>query len=190
MPHRFSSLRAMICIVSVAIGLCFSTGAFARSESEIKAFYLYNFIKFVTWPDEPTTADIKICIAGDNPFSAMTDKLNARKVRNRQISVQSERLSSVNYSGGSLAASADFADCSVLFLGASEENFYVALVDDLGDSPVLTISDIDGFIDDGGMIGFIKVGNVVRFDINLKKARKAGLKMSAKLLELANRVEQ
>ena len=42
----------------------------------------------------------------------------------------------------------------------------------------------------GGMIGFIKVGNVVRFEISLKNTRSAGLEMSAKLLELAIRVEQ
>lgn len=189
MLHCFSSLRAIMCIVCVSIGLCFSTGASARSESEIKAFYLYNFIKFVTWPDEPTTADIKICIAGDNPFSAMTEKLSSREVRNRQITVQSENLSSSNYSGTSSEDSADYSGCSVLFLGASEANFYTELLDDLGNSSVLTISDIDGFVDNGGMIGFIKVGNVVRFDINLKKARQAELNMSAKLLELANRVE-
>ncbi len=54
-----------------------SKTAHARSENEIKAVYLYNFIKFITWPQEPTTSDINICIYGDSPFGQQTDKLIA-----------------------------------------------------------------------------------------------------------------
>ena len=177
MPRRFLSLRIIGYALCLAFGLSLSAAVAARSESEIKAFYLYNFIKFITWPSEPSDADINICIAGDNPFSSLTEKLNSLKARKRKIQLVS-------------AADIALSECSVMFLSESESNFYEELLASLAGKPVLTISDIGGFIEHGGMIGFIKVGNVVRFEINLKSARAAGLEMSAKLLELASRVEQ
>lgn len=160
------------------LGMCLlSSDAMARTESEIKAFYLYNFIKFVTWPDEPVDTDINICIYGDNPFTALTDKLNTLTVRDRKVNViDHDEL--------------PFSECSVLYVSDSEKHFYNELLTELNNAPVLTVSDIDGFMAEGGMIGFIKVGNLVKFEINLSTARASRLNMSAKLLELASRVEK
>jgi len=177
MPRRFLSLRAIGYVVCLAVGLGLSAAVSARSESEIKAFYLFNFIKFITWPDEPTSADLNICVAGANPFSSLEDKLNSLTARSRKIQM-------LNAEDGPLS------ECSILFISESESNFYETLIEPLNGFPILTISDIDGFMEHGGMIGFIKVGNVVRFEISLKNTRSAGLEMSAKLLELAIRVEQ
>lgn len=156
---------------------CISTTVQARSENEIKAVYLYNFIKFITWPQEPTTSNINICVYGDNPFGAQTEKLNTLKARNRPLNII-------------YPDKKDRPDCTVVFISPSEEKFADELLVRINNHPVLTVSDMDSFIDKGGIIGFIKLGNVVKFDINLKKARASNIQISSKLLELANQVIQ
>ncbi len=156
---------------------CISTPAHARSENEIKAVYLYNFIKFITWPQEPTTNNINICVYGENPFGAQSEKLNTLKARNRPLKI-------------TYPDKKDRPDCTVVFISPSEEKFANELLTRINNHPVLTVSDIDSFIDKGGIIGFIKLGNVVKFDINLKKARASNIQISSKLLELANHVIQ
>ncbi len=54
--------------------------------------------------------------------------------------------------------------------------------------PVLTISDYPGFVDIGGMIGFVNKDNRVRLEINLPAAQRARLHISAKLIEVSLRV--
>lgn len=159
------------------IVIAFSGAAAARSESEIKAAYLYNFIKFITWPDEAAETNINLCILGDNPFGAFAEKFNTLKTRNRAIKV-------------SYPVSNNIHHCSIVFISPSEENLVDDLIHDLEVLPILMVSDIEGFIHSGGTIGFIKQGNIVRFDINLKQARSVGLNISAKLLKLANEVTQ
>ncbi|MFD2229197.1 YfiR family protein [Alkalimarinus sediminis] len=149
----------------------------ARSENEIKAVYLYNFIKFITWPQESASENINICIYGDNPFGAQTEKLSTLKARNRPLQII-------------YPDKTDRPDCSVVFISPSEEKFADELLNRINDHPVLTVSDIENFTNKGGVIGFIKLGNVVKFDINLKKARASNIQISSKLLELANQVIQ
>ncbi|MCX5637000.1 MAG: YfiR family protein, partial [Planctomycetota bacterium] len=55
-------------------------------------------------------------------------------------------------------------------------------------SPVLTISEMEGFIEKGGMINFITEESKVRFEINDSAAKKSGLQISSKLLSLAKKV--
>ncbi|WP_250654819.1 YfiR family protein [Alkalimarinus coralli] len=163
---------------TIILLLLFVSGmAQARSENEIKAVYLYNFIKFITWPQEPTTSDINICVYGDNPFGAQTERLNTLKARNRALHII-------------YPDKKDRPDCTVVFISPSEEKFAAELLKRINNHPILTVSDIESFTDKGGIIGFIKLGNVVKFDINLKKARASNIQISSKLLELANQVIQ
>lgn len=157
--------------------LLISVTAQARPENELKAVYLYNFIKFITWPQEPTTDNINICIYGENPFGAQSNKLNTLKAR--------DRLLQIIYPNKK-----DLPDCTVIFITASEENYSDELLSRVSNRPILTVSDIDNFTSRGGMIGFVKLGNIVKFDINLKEARASNIQISSKLLELANQVIQ
>lgn len=174
--YRSNLRQSILCGLFIALFIL-SGSVSARSESEIKAAYLYNFIKFITWPDEPTGDDITLCIYGDNPFGAYTAKLNSLKARKRTI-----RVDYLDRSPPS--------NCDILFISDTEEMLSEALLENLQEKPTLTISDTEGFTEYGGIIGFIKSGNIVRFNVNLKQARSAKLNISAKLLKLANKVTQ
>ena len=58
----------------------------------------------------------------------------------------------------------------------------------LGELPVLTVSDIDGFAEAGGGIGFAMVDDRVRFDVNARALEESRLKASAQLMKIARTV--
>ncbi|WLQ15597.1 YfiR family protein [Hahella aquimaris] len=147
--------------------------AYARSEYEIKAAYLYNFIKFVTWTDtEATASTIDICVYGEDPFKEILHPLKSLTAHGKPINLLYP------------AKPADAAVCEVLFISREERRQLPTILSQAGQN-VLTVSDMKDFASSGGMIGFVTVGNVIRFEINLSSAREAGLDISSKLLELA-----
>ena len=85
-------------------------------------------------------------------------------------------------------AASDVAGCDALFLGASERVRWPQIRDALGTRPILTMSEMVGFARDGGMIALMDVDNRLRFDVNLKAVRKAGLSINTDALEQANMV--
>jgi hypothetical protein len=79
--------------------------------------------------------------------------------------------------------------CHVLFIGVSSRQEVAGLVDRLGGSSVLTVSDADDFPRAGGIIRFVKVDGRIGFEIDLRAAGRANLKISARLLSLATVVQ-
>ena len=164
-------------ILWIPLFLHASTG-FAKTEQDIKAAYLYNFIKFIAWPNDENQSEFNLCVIGDDPLNEKLKMLDSRPVQ--KLSLHVEHFYSLN---------AD-TTCHAVFVGESEKKFIEKIIEFYSHTPTLTISSMEDFIHKGGMIGFINLGNIIRFDINLKQARDTQLSISSKLLELANQVEQ
>jgi hypothetical protein len=148
-------------------------------EYQIKAAFLYNFAKFIDWPAESfasESAPFTICILGDNPFGKGFDPIRSKTVKNRPVAVR--EIDDAASAGG----------CQVVFISASEQPGLRAVLEMLGHRSVLTVSDMKGFAQAGGMISFVTEDDKVRFEINLRAANPAKLKISSQLLKLARRV--
>jgi hypothetical protein len=146
------------------------------TEYRIKAAFLYNFTSFVTWPEDPADgAGFTLCVLGDDPFGNLLDKLAGKSVNGRQLVIR--RL-------GSLAL---LDQCKLVFISVASNDQTGDALALLHELPVLTVSDIRGFTELGGIIEFRVIANKVRFDINLSAAEAAGLTISSKLLSLATR---
>jgi len=146
------------------------------TEYRIKAAFLYNFTSFVTWPeDRAGTPGFTLCVLGDDPFGDLLDKLAGKPVNGKQLVVR--RL-------GSLAL---LDQCQLVFVSEASTDQIGDALALLRELPVLTVSDIRGFTELGGIIEFRIIANKVRFDINLDAAESSGLTISSKLLSLATR---
>jgi YfiR/HmsC-like len=148
-----------------------------RSEFEVKAAYLYNFARFVEWPEEsnaPTQGTFDICVLGADPFGSVLDAALAGETVDGK-SVAARRMSKTQNMKG----------CRILFISSSEGGQLKEILAALDKTGVLTVSDIPRFSERGGMIGFMFEGNRVRFDINLANAQQAGLTLSSELLKVA-----
>jgi hypothetical protein len=147
-------------------------------EYDVKAAFLLNFTKYVDWPPTAFSAPdspLTICILGTDPFGRVMDQLvegelvNGRKIMVERIRPEQEKACQVLYTSGSRTVPAALNG---------------------GGVAILTVGEGADFIHQGGVIGFVVDNRRVRFDINLKAANSAGLKLSSKLLSVARSVER
>lgn len=147
------------------------------TEYAVKAAFLFNFTKFVEWPEsvfENSQSPIVIGIVGHDPFGdSLLNIISGQKVQGRAVLV-------VKYRHGE-----DLRHCQVLFISASERLRAVEILSQLKEASVLTVSDIDGFAEAGGDMQFVMQENRVHFVVNLDAATQSKLRVSAKLLALA-----
>ena len=149
-------------------------------EYKVKAAYLYNFTKFVKWPDDVLSntqkKTLNICILGKDPFGHAIDLLLNKTAQGRSVAI--EYIKEVNPN----------TQCHVVFITRSKSNKIEQILSQLSEKNVLTVSDIDQFAIKGGCISLHVFKGKVRFNVNKKAADNADLKISAKLLELAKAV--
>jgi uncharacterized protein DUF4154 len=150
------------------------------SEYQVKAAFLYNFAKFVEWPAAAFADDrapFTLCIVGEDLFGSALSEIAAHKnVKGRTLAVKH------------LKEEAGLRTCHILFVNSSEKKKLARILGILRGSHVLTVGEMDGFGQSGGMINFVLEENRVHFEINVEAADRAGLKISSKLLELAHLV--
>lgn len=151
------------------------------SENQVKAKYLYNFARFVDWPDEVFPDDktpITIGVICEDPFGIDLNKtVEGKRINGREFRIKRfERLENVEY-------------CHILFVGSCSRDVRQRILDQLKILPILTVGDADRFASDGGMINFIKMGEDVRFEINNEAAKRSGLILSPRILKMARIVE-
>jgi hypothetical protein len=177
--------RRFLITVWVAAGLLLALPPRAWTETktpgeyEVKAAYLYQFTKFIEWPaDTAGTAasTLSVCILGKSPFGGAISNIAGMKVRSRNVVVTG------------ISRGEEIDDCDIIFVSASEKSRLSQILASSASHPVLTISDIKHFVAAGGMIGFVSVGDKVRFEINQKAMQRSNLRVSAKLLKLATTV--
>jgi len=153
-----------------------SAESMQSKEYLIKAAFLYNFIKFVDWPSESfknDAAPINLYVLGDDPFGEALDTIRGKRVKGRRLVIkQVRRVEQIE-------------GAHLLFISTSEKGRVKQILKSLADAPVLTISEMEGFGQNGGIINFITVDNKIQFEINSEKAEQHRLRISSQLLKLA-----
>jgi hypothetical protein len=160
--------------------LLLPTPARAAEEYEIKAAFLFNFVKYVAWPERDFAAPdapFVIGILGKDPFGKVLDQTvtgEDRKIKGRLIVVK--RFGSLE----------EIAGCHVLFITEAEQKRWPQIAQSLAGSHVLTVGEGDRFAESGGgVIGLYKEKNRIRFVINVDAARRAELTIDSSMLNLA-----
>jgi hypothetical protein len=162
-----------------AAGIACAPRAFAEqpSEYEIKAAFLYNFAKFVTWPASKFADDdspIVIGILGKDPFGDVIDEsVKEKTIGGRPLRV--ERIQDVRETKG----------VHLLFFGELDEAELERASREIDRAGLLIVGEVENFASRNGMIGLFMEENRVRFEVNIRGAESAGLKISSKLLQLA-----
>ena len=142
-------------------------------EYQIKAAYLYNFLRYVDWP-EPINRTFVICVAGQNPFGSELDGLtNNERVRGNPV--KTEVILSPE------------PGCDVIFTPRTAN--IPAYLQSATGMPILTVGETPRFIEQGGIVNFFLENGKVRFEINRSAAERSGLRFSSRLLQLAKIVD-
>ncbi len=176
-------IHKIIKILFISAAIFFSSGVIdVRAKEDltgeylVKAAFIYNFAKFVEWPDEAfqnSEDPIVLCILGKNPFDKATETIRGKFIRGRKLEIRF------------ISKMEGLDKCHILFICRSEMDSLGQYLDVVKKTKILTVADMKGFSELGGIINFIKSGNKIKFKINVDAAKDAGLKISSKLLKLA-----
>jgi hypothetical protein len=150
------------------------TGADVASDVPVKAVFLYNFVKFATWPALLPGAPIIACVVGDERIAdALVETVRGQTISGHTFAVRRSR------------DSATWSTCHLLFIADAETQRSAAGLDEIKRLAVLTVSDRQGFAQAGGIIEFYVEGARMHFAINVDAAERSGVHLSSRLLGLA-----
>jgi len=165
--------RPGACLVLLLL-LGFRLAAQSAGEYELKAAFLYKFASFVEWPDALSNGPLCIGVLGQDPFGPALDGVVKGK------SYQGRAFEIRRFKPGQ-----ESSKCQILFIGALEPKKLREVLSRLQGAAVLTVGDVPGFCESGGMVDLGLSGNKVQLEINVEAAEKAGLHLNSRLLSLA-----
>ncbi|MFH2140854.1 MAG: YfiR family protein [Bacteroidota bacterium] len=148
------------------------------TEYEVKAGYIYNFTKFINWPEQAFDSDNEnfiIGIYGKDPFGLILNMV-----------LKGQKLLDRNWTIKYYYDVSEIDKCHILFVAKASKSELLAIFEKLKNKPVLTVGDeIEEFCERGGMINFTGKFDKKRFEINNNSALRVKLSISLKLLVLA-----
>ncbi len=146
-------------------------------EYQVKAAFLFNFAKFVEWPADAfkgPTDPIAICVLGQSPFgSALEDVVRNKTVANRPFVVRE------------VSNAQQASRCHIVFVSSSERKRLRSVLAEFKGRSILTVGEAEDFTASGGIINFKLTDARVRIEIDVGAAERARLRISSKLLGLA-----
>ena len=149
-------------------------------EANVKAVFLFNFSKYVTWPPvalgERSPGELRICVTANDQFFALL-----------KSAVQGENVDGKPLVPVALEGLDDARSCQILYIGDAQTPDAKAWLNAARGHQVLIVA--DGALNDDTVIAFVRDGNRIRFDINRASATRRGITVSSKLLRLARQVK-
>jgi len=149
-------------------------------EFRTKAYFLAQFPRFIDWPDTAfpsAQAPFLICILGESSFGpSLAEFTRGTVAQGRRVEVRWARPEQ------------DLRACQILFISRSKRKQYEKVFEVVRGSNVLTIGETPDFIDAGGVVGLSFELETLHFEVNLRAANDAHLKISSRMLALARRV--
>ena len=165
-------------LLALAAGRSNECGAADETYAyKVKAAFLLNFAKFTTWPASCWSADnpyMLLAIVGSNPFGAALQGVEKQQIGGRAVRLRHFQ-----------AMTDETCQSQMLFVSKSEQANVEGIVKTIGKKPVVTVSDIEGFADAGGMLEFKDKDGRLSFVVNNSKAKENGVHISSSLLNLA-----
>jgi hypothetical protein len=150
----------------------------AVSEYKVKAAFLFNFAKFVEWPErQRDTESVTIGVVGFDPFGENLDQA----VRDKMVGSKSIAIRR-------FVGLEQMEPCDILFISRSESSRLDEILTALDGTATLTVGEDDEFVRKGGIIRFFTQESKIRFEINLDAAEYEGLRLSSRLLQVARTV--
>lgn len=179
---------------SLAAALCTLTLVFCAAVTEVqaqetdstlalkvKAAFLYNFLKFTTWPSQKLaspTAPLLLCVLKPDPFGPiLDDTVSGKMINAHPVTLRSS------------ARPADLRNCNLVYLGDTDSERLDSAMSVLAGNSILIVYE-GAAAHAGGGIRFTVVDGKERFEVNLAEIERESLHLSSKLLGLADIVRK
>jgi hypothetical protein len=153
-----------------------STAGLAQEKPvhEIHSQMMYNFIKYVQWPNETEGGEFVVGVMGDD------EVLNTLKQW-----YDGKPKGSKKYVIKKITSPGEAATCSVVYLGRSKSNQFEEIKNTISGKPVLTITNGNGLAQKGSCINFKVIDGKLKFEMNQGTLTNSNLKVSGQLVSMA-----
>lgn len=163
------SIFLLLCVVLVS-----SVRAQERPTHEIHSAMLYNFIKYVQWPNEGETGDFVVGVIGDdNVFNTLKQLYDGKPKGVKKYLIKK------------LGSAAEAGECSVVYVGKSKNKEFENIKTSIAGKSVLTITDGNGMGQKGSCINFKVIEGKLKFELNQAAVTGSNLKVSGQLASMA-----
>ncbi len=167
------AISGVVCLGDLSLG-----AAEPRvTDYEVKATFLFNFLKFATWPDSVLRpgAQLEVCAFGVSSVAEQLQTFHDRMIDAHRVNVRP------------VVDPSELPFCHLVFLAEGENRRVITALHAVAGSSVLTVGEQPDFLDRGGIINFVTEDSRIRFDINQGMAERVNVKISAHLLRLARK---
>jgi hypothetical protein len=162
-------------LVGIFARLLYGGNAKAQ-DIDYKAYtlFVYNFMKYVEWPEDQSKGDFVVGVLGDSPIQKELQTLaSTKKLKGRTIVVK-------KYNSPEEAK-----DCHLLYISSSKSGSVKTLKEQLKNNPVLVVGEREGLAKKGASISFVTLeDDELKFDINKKEIEQHQLKIASSLVNL------
>jgi hypothetical protein len=149
-------------------------------ERRVKAAFLYKFLGYADFPpgaflDGASAVTIGV-VGADDLAAELARAVAGRTINNRPVLVRALRDTEVQ------------TPVHLLFVGGADPARVGRLVRQA--SAMLVVTECEDGLREGSVINFRIIDERVRFDVSLDAAERNGIKLSSRLLTVANRVQK
>ncbi|MDL5050208.1 YfiR family protein [Oscillatoria amoena NRMC-F 0135] len=170
-------LSVMKKIILFAIATAFSLGvalAQERPNHEIHAAMVFNFIKYVQWPDEGSSGEFVVGVMGeDDVYNTLKTWYDGKPKGAKKYVVKK------------LSSASEAASCHVVYLGKTKSKEFENIKSNISGKPVLTVTDGSGLGQKGSCINFKVIDGKLKWELNQGTITGSNLKVSGQLSSMS-----
>lgn len=167
------------CLVIFILGmiLLWSAPSYAQTdESRVKALWVHTLISYIKWDNSNETESKTICTRGlDRTYHFLKE-------------IQEEKKTKYNFL--ETGNNSDLNKCNLLYIATSERNNLSSILNNVGTKNIVTVSDIKGFAEEGGIIELSHKDGTVKIKVNIKTAKKAKIIVNSDLLAVSTVIDK
>lgn len=152
----------------------FAVTAQDRPTHEIHAAMLFNFIKYVQWPNEGDGGEFVVGVIGDdNVFNTLNQWYNGKQKGTKKYVIKK------------LSSATESSSCQVVYVGKAKNKDFDDIMNNIGGKSILTITDGNGLGQKGSCINFKVIDGKLKFEMNQATLTSSNLKVSSQLSSMA-----
>lgn len=145
-------------------------------KERFQSLFIYNFTKYIKWPESYNSGKFVIGIIGDSPIINSINKMATSKKKTKDgAAIEVKYYGSVN----------EIDDCNILFVSENVIGELSKITTQVASKPVLIITDMPGMATQGAIINFVETDGKMKFELNATKASSQGLIVSGSLASVA-----
>jgi hypothetical protein len=167
-------MKRVSLLFAFALGIAINGMAQDRPTHEIHAAMLYNFIKYVQWPNESDAGEFVVGVIGDeNVFNTLKAWYDGKPKGTKKYVIKK------------LTSPDDANSCQVVYIGRAKNKDFEAIKSSVAGKSILTITDGNGMGEKGSSINFKVVDGKLKFELNQATVSSSNLKVSTQLSSMA-----